>query len=117
MDLYLAAPGPNAHQLTTIRILGAASFAARFRPRVLSTTLALARVPAGRRAGYVTEGDLRDSVHFASGIAVSQPAGCVATGLNGQPLHTSRSRLVATADLDTHAALVSIIEELQANRK
>ena len=70
--LYLAAPGPNAHQLTTIRILGAASFAARFRPRVLSTTLALAQVPAGRRAGYVTERDLRDSVHFASGIAVCQ---------------------------------------------
>jgi len=58
-------------------------FAARFGSRVLSTSLALAWVAAGRRAGYVTDGDLRDSVHFAAGIAICTAAGVVVTGLAG----------------------------------
>lgn len=113
VDLNLDTPPPNAHQITTVRILGAASFSERFRPRVLSTTLALAWVAAGRRAAYVTEGDLRDSVHFASGIAVCRAAGCVVTGLRGQPLDTGIGGLVAAADQDTHAALISVIEEIE----
>jgi len=80
---------------------------------VLSTTLALAWVAAGRRAAYVTEGDLRDSVHFAGGIAVCRAAGCVVTGLRGQPLDTGIGGLVAAADAETHAELISIIEELE----
>jgi hypothetical protein len=45
----------------------------------------LAWVAAGRRAAYVTEGDLRDSVHFAAGIALCQAAGCIVAGLHGPP--------------------------------
>jgi myo-inositol-1(or 4)-monophosphatase len=51
-------------------------FVERFRPRVVSTTLALAWVAAGKRAAYVTDGDdLSRSVHFAAGIAVCRAAG------------------------------------------
>ena len=80
------------------------------RPRVLSTTLALTWVAAGRRAGYLTDGYLRDSVHFSSGIALCQAAGCVITGLQGQPLHTGVGGLVVAADGQTHAALIEIID-------
>jgi myo-inositol-1(or 4)-monophosphatase len=85
------------------------SFAGRFRPRVVSTTLAVAWVAAGRRAAYVTDGQLRDSVHFASGIALCQAAGCVLTGIEGQPLHTGPGGLVAAADRETHQALLTMI--------
>lgn len=43
---------------------------------------------AGRRAVYVTDGDLRGSVHFANGIALCQGAGCVVTDIHGQPPDT-----------------------------
>ena len=39
-------------------------------------------VAAGRRAAYVTDGHLRDSVHFAAG-AGNLPRGGVATGAGG----------------------------------
>ena len=67
-----------------------------FRPRVLSTTLALAWVAAGRRAGYVTDGHLQDSVHFT------------VTDLLGQPLHSSAGP-VAAADPTTHQQLIKLI--------
>jgi myo-inositol-1(or 4)-monophosphatase len=65
-------------------------------------------VAAGRRAAYVTNGRLRDSVHFTAGIAVCQSAGCVVTDLRGQPLHTGLG-LIAAADPATHAKLVELI--------
>jgi myo-inositol-1(or 4)-monophosphatase len=82
---------------------------ARFRPRVLSTTLAVAWVAAGRRAAYVTDGSLRDSVHFAAGIALCEAAGCVVTGLRGEPWQEENAGLLAAADRETHAALLDII--------
>lgn len=63
-------------------------FIEQFRLGVVSTTLAVAWVAAGRRAAYVTDGHLRDSVHLAAGTALCQAAGCVVTGLDGQPIHT-----------------------------
>ena len=94
---------------TTARLIGDPGFLARFGPRVLSTTLPLTWVAAGRRAAYVTEGDLRDSVHFTAPIALCQAAGCVVTGIDGQPLHTGRGGLVAAADEATHRALLTIM--------
>ncbi|MCO5993186.1 inositol monophosphatase family protein [Actinoallomurus rhizosphaericola] len=66
-------------------------------------------VAAGRRAAYVTDGHLRDSVHFAAGIALCQAAGCVVTGIHGQPLHTGPGGLVVAADRETHTALLDLI--------
>lgn len=108
VDVNLDAPYPRNIALQTLRLLEDPQFARQFRPRVISTTLAVAWVAAGRRAAYVTEGDLRDSVHFASGIALCQAAGCVVTGIQGQPLHTGVGGLVAAADHATHAALLDI---------
>lgn len=84
------------------------AFRGSFAPRVISSTLAVAWVAAGRRAAYVTDGALRGSVHFAAGIAICQAAGCIITDLAGAPIHTGRG-LLAAADEDTHARLLSLI--------
>lgn len=109
VEVNLDPPYPNRDRFQAVRMLADPAFMATFRPRVVSTTLALAWVAAGRRAGYVTDGHLRGSVHFSSGIALCQAAGCVVTGLQGQPLHTGAGGLVAAADGETHAALIEII--------
>jgi len=61
----------NPWDLRAVQPLADVQFAEQQRPRVVSTTLAVAWVAAGRRAAaYITDGDLQDSVHFASGIAL-----------------------------------------------
>jgi myo-inositol-1(or 4)-monophosphatase len=109
VDVNLDPPFPNGALFRPTALLASPAFAAAFRPRVLSTTLALAWVAAGRRAAYVTDGRLRGSVHFTAGIALCQAAGCVVTGLTGQPVHAEPGGLVAAADERTHAALLEII--------
>ncbi|WP_188194227.1 inositol monophosphatase family protein [Nonomuraea sp. SYSU D8015] len=105
-------PFPNEPGFRAVRLLGDPGFAERFRPRVVSTTLAVAWVAAGRRAAYVTDGRLlHDSVHFAAGIALCRAAGCVVTGLDGRPPHTGAGGLVVAADRETHAALLDLIGE------
>jgi myo-inositol-1(or 4)-monophosphatase len=111
VEVNLDPPFPNKASFRAARLLADAGFAERFRPRVVSTTLAVAWVAAGRRAAYITDGHLRDSVHFAGGIALCQAAGCVVTGIYGQPLHTGAGGLVATADQETHAALLELIRD------
>ncbi|MBQ0906893.1 inositol monophosphatase family protein [Micromonospora sp. U21] len=110
VDVNLDPPFPNAPAFRAVRLLADAGFVERFRPRVVSTSLAAAWVAAGRRAAYVTDGDLRDSVHFAAGIALCQAAGCVVTGIQGQPLHTGAGGLIVAADQQTHAALLALVE-------
>ncbi|MEW2181099.1 inositol monophosphatase family protein [Streptomyces sp. NPDC005406] len=111
VDLNLDPPFPNAPAFRAVDLLAAPEFAARFRPRVVSTTLAVAWVAAGRRAAYLTDGNLRDSVHFAAGIALCEAAGCVVTGIHGQPLHTGAGGLIAAADRETHEALVGMVRD------
>ncbi|WP_407565939.1 inositol monophosphatase family protein [Streptomyces sp. 184] len=109
VDVNLDPPFPRFPAYDAAGLPTAPGFAPRFRPRVLSTTLALAWVAAGRRAAYVTDGgDLRASVHFAAGIALCRAAGCVVSGIDGRPLHDSAGGLIAAADGDTHAALVEL---------
>ncbi|PXX56513.1 myo-inositol-1(or 4)-monophosphatase [Nocardia tenerifensis] len=100
---------PGSGGFEPARLLGDPAFHADFGARVLSTTLAVGWVAAGRRAAYVSDGDLRDSVHFTSGIALCRAAGCVVTGLLGQPMDAPPYGVVAAADAETHAALVEII--------
>ncbi|SCL27625.1 myo-inositol-1(or 4)-monophosphatase [Micromonospora rhizosphaerae] len=109
VDVNLDPPFPNSPAFRAVRLLANPEFVERFRPRVVSTTLAVAWVAAGRRAAYVTDGHLRDSVHFASGIALCQAAGCVVTGIQGQPLHTGAGGLLVAADQETHATLLALI--------
>ncbi|WP_329079827.1 MULTISPECIES: inositol monophosphatase family protein [unclassified Streptosporangium] len=109
VDVNLDPPFPNEPGFRAVRLLADPGFAERFQPRVVSTTLAVAWVAAGRRAAYVTDGHMRDNVHFASGIALCRAAGCVVTGIHGQPPHTGAGGLVVAADHETHAALLELI--------
>ncbi|MDI6097111.1 inositol monophosphatase family protein [Actinoplanes sp. NEAU-A12] len=113
VDLNLDPPFPNRADFLAARMLADDGFIGRFRPRVVSTTLAVAWVAAGRRAGYVTDGHLRDSVHFAAGIALCQAAGCVVTDLDGRPPHTGRGGLVVAADEPAHTALLALVASQQ----
>ncbi|WP_433454855.1 inositol monophosphatase family protein [Streptomyces sp. CA-142005] len=110
VDVNLDPPFPNAPGFRAARLLADPGFAERFRPRVVSSTLAVAWVAAGRRAAYVTDGDLRDSVHFAAGIALCRAAGCTVTGLYGEPVLSGPGGLVAAADAETHAALLELVK-------
>ena len=92
-----------------LRLLAHPALHREFSPRVSSTTLALTWLAAGRRAAYVHEGDLRDNVHFAAPIAIAQAAGCVVTGIRGQPLHAAPHGLLAAADAATHARLLELV--------
>lgn len=109
IDVNLDGPYPNAPSFSAGRLLSSSRFSDRFLPRVCSTTLALTWVAAGRRAGYVTDGDLLGSVHFAAGIALCRAARCVMTNLQGGPVHSGIGGLIAAADEQTHAALVEVI--------
>ncbi|MET9901114.1 inositol monophosphatase family protein [Streptomyces sp. NPDC006446] len=110
VDVNLDPPFPNAPGFRAVDLLAHPGFVERFRPRVVSTTLALAWVAAGRRAAYVTDGgDLSGSVHFAAGIALCRAAGCVVTGIDGAPVGENGSGLVAAADAGTHDLLMSMI--------
>ncbi|MDR6319022.1 myo-inositol-1(or 4)-monophosphatase [Actinoplanes couchii] len=111
VDVNLDPPFPNHEVFSAARMLADEGFIDQFRPRVVSTTLAVAWVAAGRRAAYVTDGHLRDSVHFAAGIAICQAGGCVVTGIDGQPIHTGAGGLVVAADEQTHAALLVLIAD------
>lgn len=116
VDVNLDPPFPSAPGFRAVELLAHPDFAAGFRPRVVSTSLALAWVAAGKRAAYVTDGgDLAGSVHFAAGIALCRAAGCVVTGLDGTPVGEGPARgLVAAADAGTHARLMAMIRETPA---
>jgi myo-inositol-1(or 4)-monophosphatase len=90
------------------RLLTDDAFRKTFAQRVLSTTLPVAWVAAGRRAAYVTDGTLRDSVHFTAGLALCLAAGCVVTDLRGNPLYSGNG-VIAAADAATHTALLEIV--------
>ncbi|QLE75724.1 inositol monophosphatase family protein [Streptomyces rectiverticillatus] len=110
VDVNLDPPFPSAPGFRAVDLLAHPGFVERFRPRVVSTTLALAWVAAGKRAAYVTDGgDLAGSVHFAAGIALCRAAGCVVTGVDGAPVGRAGRGLVAAADAETHGLLMSMI--------
>ncbi|MFF9089952.1 inositol monophosphatase family protein [Streptomyces sp. NPDC014991] len=110
VDVNLDPPFPSAPGLRAVDLLAHPEFVERFRPRVVSTTLALAWVAAGKRAAYVTDGgDLSRSVHFAAGIALCRAAGCVVTGIDGAPIGEAGRGLVAAADEETHGLLMSMM--------
>lgn len=85
-----------------------AAFRAAFGPRVMSTTLAVAWVAAGRRAGYISDGHFVDNVHFAAGIELCRAAGCIVTDLSGAEAGMGRG-LIIGADAPTHDQLLSIV--------
>jgi myo-inositol-1(or 4)-monophosphatase len=109
VDLNLDPPFPNAPAFRATTLAASPDFVSRFRPRVLSTSLALAWVATGQRAAYVTDGDVRDSVHFAAGLAICEAAGCTVTDLRGQAWGRGATGLIAAADAKTHAELLNLV--------
>ncbi|MFF2550313.1 inositol monophosphatase family protein [Nocardia sp. NPDC058058] len=109
VDIDVDPPYPNRGTFSAGRLFTDDRFMTRFHPRVLSTSLALVWVAAGRRAAYLTDGDFRDNVHFSSGIALCRAAGCVVTGLAGEEVLAGAHGLVAAADTATHERLLEII--------
>lgn len=116
VDVNLDAPYREMPGFSGARLLADPAFAERFRPRVLSSSLAAAWVAAGRRAAYVTGGRMSDSVHFAGVIALCRAAGCTVTDLHGEPLSSRSAGLLAAADAETHAALLAMIRRLDDRR-
>jgi len=112
VDLNFDPPFPNAPAFKATTLAADAGFAARFRPRVLSTSMALTWVATGQRAAYITDGDLRESVHFAAGLALCEAAGCSITDLRGDEWGSGATGLVAAADAETHALLLSLISSI-----
>ncbi|MGQ4491313.1 inositol monophosphatase [Streptomyces sp. SAS_281] len=118
VDLNLDPPFPHGAEFRAAELLVAPEFSgggagAGFRPRVVSSTVAVAWVAAGRRAAYITDGGpgLRlDSVHFAAGIALCEAAGCVVTGVDGLPVDRGAGGLVVAADRETHGALLGLVQ-------
>ncbi|MGW3830622.1 inositol monophosphatase family protein [Streptomyces microflavus] len=109
VDVNLDPPFPSAPGIRAVDLLAHPEFVRRFRPRVVSTSLAPAWVAAGKRAAYVTDGgDLSGSVHLAAGIALCRAAGCVVTGIDGAPVGEGHG-LVAAADEETHGLLMSML--------
>jgi myo-inositol-1(or 4)-monophosphatase len=107
VDVNLDAPvGPPP--AWTLGLLGDPELWARWRGRVVSSSIALAWVAAGRRSAYLTDGDVRDSVHFAAGTSLCRAVGAVVTDLDGGPV-TSGDGLVAAADPATSAALLELV--------
>ncbi|MFF5716486.1 inositol monophosphatase family protein [Streptomyces buecherae] len=130
VDVNLDPPFPSAPGFRAVDLLANERFVTRFRPRVVSTSLALTWVAAGKRAAYVTDGgDLSESVHFAAGIALCRAAGCVVTGVDGEPVgrfgQSGRAGaagqtgaaglagrgLVVAADAETHGLLMSMTRD------
>ncbi|MGW1790353.1 inositol monophosphatase family protein [Streptomyces tubercidicus] len=110
VDVNLDPPFPGAPGFRAVDLLAHPGFVESFRPRVVSTTLALAWVAAGKRAAYVTDGgDLSMSVHFAAGIALCRAAGCVVTGIDGAPVGEAGRGLLVAADAETHGLLMSMM--------
>ncbi|WP_166631656.1 inositol monophosphatase family protein [Streptomyces sp. GC420] len=117
VDVNLDPPFPSAPGFRAVDLLAHPGFVERFRPRVVSTTLALVWVAAGRRAAYVTDGgDLSGSVHFAAGIALCRAAGCVVTGIDGAAIGPAGRGLVVAADAETHGLLMSMIRDMDQCR-
>ena len=102
------ADGPLDRSFVGAQLAADSGFRAVFDPRIESTTLALAWVASGQRLGYVTDGRLEGSVHFAAGIALCQAASCVISDFDGNAVHTGAG-LIAARDRDSHATLMELV--------
>jgi myo-inositol-1(or 4)-monophosphatase len=109
VDLNFDPPFPNAPAFRATRLADDPGFVERFRPRVVSTSLALTMVAVGRRAAYVTDGTPQGSVHFAAGLAICEAAGCVVTDLKGEPWGRGPTGLIVAANPEVHAALLRLV--------
>lgn len=100
--------GPIDRPFVGGQLVHDAQLRAAYGPRVISSTLGVAWLAAGRRAAYVSDGGFRENLHFAAGIAIAEAAGCSVSDLAGDPLHTGRG-LIISADDTTHRSMLAIV--------
>jgi myo-inositol-1(or 4)-monophosphatase len=110
VDLNLDPPFPNAPAFQAAALAADSEFAARFMPRVVASSLALTWVATGQRCAYITDGDVRDSVHFAAGLGICGAAGCCISDLRGGTWGQGPDGLIVAADRPTHAALLALVD-------
>ncbi|ETX07715.1 MAG: phosphatase [Candidatus Entotheonella gemina] len=111
VDLNFDPPFPNAPAFKAATLAADSEFAVSFKPRVVSTSMALTWVATGQRAAYITDGDVRDSVHFAAGLSVCKAAGCLVTDLRGHVWGSGSTGLIAAANSETHAAILYLVKK------
>ncbi len=111
VDLNFDPTFPNAAEFKAVKLAANEDFAATFRPRVVSSSIALTWVATGQRAAYITDGDMRDSVHFSAAIAICEAAGCVVTDLYGYEWGRGATGILAAADQETHDALLEMVRK------
>jgi myo-inositol-1(or 4)-monophosphatase len=114
VDLNLDPPFPNAASFRAVTLAADEGFVAAFRPRVVSSSLAMTWVATGQRAAYITDGDVGRSVHFAAGLAICKAAGCVISDLHGKTFEDGPHGLIVAADQETHASLVRLLYKQHA---
>jgi myo-inositol-1(or 4)-monophosphatase len=114
VDLNLDPPFPNAPAFKAAQLAATDEFLASFRARVVSSSVALTWVASGQRAAYVTDGSIRDSVHFCAGLAICHAARCTITDLYGNPLSSAANGAIVAADDHTHSTLLGLIQRQQA---
>lgn len=117
-DLLVPSPAVRLVEINADRPTGAVSvsaqlvadvaFRAQYSPRVLSSSLGVAWVAAGRRTAYVSDGMFRNDLHFAAGLAIAAAAGCIITDFRGKPLDDGDG-LVISASEDAHAAVLAFL--------
>ncbi|TWD80018.1 myo-inositol-1(or 4)-monophosphatase [Kribbella amoyensis] len=103
---------PSGSRSVSAQLVADVAFRSQYSPRVLSSTLGVAWVAAGRRAAYVSDGTFRNDLHFAAGLAITEAAGCVVTNLSGGPLHAGDG-LVVSASEQVQADLLEHLERLR----
>jgi hypothetical protein len=120
----------NGPAFTAAKLAADSEFAAALRPRVVSTTIALTWVATGQRAAYITDGDMRNSVHFAAGLAICGAAGCTGnrlerpamglcshwSGCSRRP-HYSRSAFAAGEEVSVNLGKEKDLRIVQDQRK
>lgn len=111
VDLNFDPPFPSAPAFKVVTLAADSGFTASFRPRVVSSSLALTWVATGQRAAYITDGDVRESVHLAAGLALCLAAGCTVTDLRGRTWGSGGIGLIAAADSETHAVLLELVRK------
>lgn len=111
VDLNLEPPFPNAPAFRTVQLAADEEFAAAFGIRVFSSSIALTWVATGKRAAYITDGDVRNSFDFAAGEAICAAAGCAISDLRGDPPFGSPDGLIVAADQQTHAQLLRLVRK------
>lgn len=113
VDLNLDPPFPPAPALRTVSLAADPEFVTSFRPRVVSSSLALTWVATGQRAAYVTDGDIRLSVHFSAGLAICKASRCAITDLQGNAGGSGPDGAIVAADKKTHDSLLRLVKPQQ----